>query len=672
MNTVTPDVTAQIQTLLNDGIRQQQAEKFDAAESCYRAVLQIDPNQPQALALLGMLSGMFGDLQVAVDYFLKALQRDQRNADVYHNLGETYRHLGDTGKALPCFAKAIELRPELFVAYRSAADTALAAADKAETPQHAAELKRLSLQYRRKLGELLHKNRHVEAIGVFREALATDPFDVETLRKLGNCLYDNGYVSEAVEMFRRAIAIDPRDAATFSHLGVALYQLRRWDEDQEAFREALNIDPTHKIARSNLATCDLMHMLYEDGFTPDEIYRRHRQWGEETTAELAATAAAEAKPFTNTRDPDRKLRVAFISGDFRNHPVAHFFRPLLTHLDRGKIDIYCYTEQERTSEYTPILQKLGGTWRISSVTASDAALRKQLRDDAIDIAVELSGQTAGTRLTALAIRSTPVAASWLGYPATTGLPTIDWQITDALADPPGAERYYSEKLLRLPDGFLCYTPSVETPLPVAPSPALARGTITFGSFNNLLKVTPATAHCWGRILAAVPQARLVLKGRYLVDPVARTSLSEQFGAAGADLNRIELRVQNNDTAGHLAVYNEIDIALDPLVYNGTTTTCEALWMGVPVVTMIGERHAARVSFDLLSRIGLSELAAADVDGYVALAVQLAGDLPRLQRLRAEMRDRMQQSPLCDQQRFARQFEAGLREMWRDWCVRAAG
>lgn len=661
------DTAERIQALLAEGIRLQQAENFDAAERSYRAVLQLDPTQPQALALLGMLAGMFGDFQTAIDLFLKALQRDPDNADIYHNLGETYRHLDDAGKALPSFAKAIELRPELFMAYRSAADTALAAAARAEKPEHAAELKRLALQYRRTLGTLLHKKRHPEALGVLREALEIDPFDVETLRKLGVCLYDHALLTEAVEMFRRAIALAPDNANTFCELGVALYALRRWDEEEEAFRAALELDPNHKIVRTNLVTCDLMHRLYEDGPTPDEIYQRHREWGDRITAELAATAAAEAQPFSNPRDPERRLRVGFISGDFRDHPVAQFFRPLLANHDRDVLDVYCYTEQERTDHYTPLLQQLGGTWRIAGVLESDAALRAQLRADAIDIAIDLSGQTGGTRLSAMAVRAAPVTATWLGYPATTGLPTIDWRITDALADPPGYERYYTEKLLRLPGPFLCYAPRAETAAP-GPLPALARGTITFGSFNNTMKLTPATVHCWAAVLAAVPTARLVLKAAYFADPVVRASFAEQFAACGTDTARVELRGQVPGQDAHLAAYNEIDIGLDPLIYNGTTTTCEALWMGVPIVTLIGDRHAARVGFDLLSRVGLAELAAPDIDAYVGLAVSLAHDLPRLQHIRGELRDRMLGSSLCDAPGFARQFEAGLRAMWRAWCA----
>ena len=664
------ETSQRIDALMAEGVRHQQAENFDAAERAYRTVLQLDPTHPQALVLLGMIAGMFGNFQVAIDHFLRALQRDPDNADIYHNLGETYRHLEDPGKAIPCFAKAIELRPELFMAYRSAADTALAASQKAQKAEHAAELKRLAAHYLRLLGKQLQKAKHPEAVPVYREAVELGPSDFDTLLGFGSCLAAHGLPSEAVDTFHRAVAINPQSADAFSELGTSLYMLRRWAEASEAFRSALRIDPDHKVASTNLVTCDLMHDLYEDDRTPHDIFARHRRWGDEITAELAPIAAAETKPLANTRDPDRRLRVGFVSPDFKDHPVARFFMPLLAHHDRAALDIYCYAERERTDAYTDVLQKAGGTWRIAGRGEPDAALREQLRRDGIDIVIELSGQTGGTRLSALAVRSTPLAASWLGYPATTGLSAIDWRITDAIADPPGYERYHVEKLLRLPDGFLCYEPRADAPA-IGPLPASTRGTITFGSFNNILKVTPATMRCWAAVLAAVPGSRLVLKAGSFADPPVRAAYLQQLAAAGIDEQRLDLRSHVLEAGEHLGAYNEIDIGLDPLVYNGTTTTCEALWMGVPVISMIGDRHAARVGYDLLSRVGLGELAAADVDAYIAVAAGLAADLPRLAQIRRALRPRMQSSPLCDAPHFATQFEAGLRGIWREWCAQPA-
>ncbi len=302
---------------------------------------------------------------------------------------------------------------------------------------------------------------------------------------------------------------------------------------------------------------------------------------------------------------------------------------------------------------------------------SDEALRKQIRRDGIDILIDLAGHFGRNRLDALALKPAPVTATWLGYPATTGLPTIDWRITDAIADPPGAERFHTEKLMRLENGFLCFRPFDDAP-ESGPPPALAegpqKGRITFGSFNNNTKINQEVAGSWASLLRAVPASRLLLKFSLIKDAAVREALLRMLTAQGIDEARIDIEAWRSGMTDHFAVYNRVDVALDPFPYNGTTTTCEALWMGVPVVTMIGDRHSGRVGLDLLTRIGLECLAAPDPESYVRIAADLAGDLKALGRLRAGLRRRMAASPLCDAPRFAREFEGALRLMWRDWCA----
>jgi predicted O-linked N-acetylglucosamine transferase (SPINDLY family) len=361
------------------------------------------------------------------------------------------------------------------------------------------------------------------------------------------------------------------------------------------------------------------------------------------------------------------LRVAFLSPDFRYHAVSFFFQPLLAHLDRSAVEMFCYAEVEDPDPVTAYLQSLGGTWRWSS-TLDDAALAAQLRADGIDITIDLAGHMGGNRLRALAAKPAPVLATWLGYPATSGLAAIDWRITDARADPPGEEAFHTERLLRLPESFLCFAAYITQVPDPAPPPMRSRGHITFGSFNNPQKLSPSTVRAWGRILAALPQARLLLKSLDFTGPDRRADLLNRLAAHGIPPERVELRPPQPAMPDHLGAYAEIDIALDPFPYNGTTTTCEAMWMGVPVVTLIGARHAGRVGFDLLSQLGLEELAAPDIDAYVETAIALAKDGARLERLRSTLRERMRASPLCDAPRFARDFADGLRIMWRDWCA----
>jgi protein O-GlcNAc transferase len=307
-------------------------------------------------------------------------------------------------------------------------------------------------------------------------------------------------------------------------------------------------------------------------------------------------------------------------------------------------------------------------WR-STVGMSDAELRRQIREDRIDVLIDLAGHTNATRIAALAVKPAPVTASWLGYPDTTGLATVDYRFTDERADPPGeADAHHVERLVRLPDGFLCYKPPAEAP-PVGPTPALAKGTVTFGSFNYPEKVTPQVVETWAAILRGVSGAQIVLKGWHFNDPVIRQRYLDQFAAAGVPAERVDLRPMIPGMADHMGLYGEIDIALDPFPYNGTTTTCEALWMGVPVVSLVGDRHVARVGLSLLSQVALAHLAASDSAAYVRVASDLARDIEKLNTLRLGLRDRMRQSTLMDAPRFARTFEAELRTLWRAWCAR---
>lgn len=662
------DLQSRITPLIAQGVAAQNAQRYPEAERAYRAALQIDPNDPRALALLGTLAGIAGQFQLAIDLFTRALQRDPVNADLYHNIGETHRQLGDTGKALPAFNRAIELRPNHYEAYRSAADAAITAAERAESAnagEHARELRRIAARYLLNLGQKRYDARLGGIEPIFREAVDLDPGNSTALFALGSLLQENSLPSEAVSVLRRSIALDGKNAEAYNNLGNAFFALQRWKETEEALRTAIKLDPNSAIVRQNLASTTIMRWLYDDTARPQEVFERHRAWGSETTAEIGAGAIGTPS-FANSRDPERRIRVAFLSGDFRGHSVAYFFWPLLRHLDPARIEIFCYSEVDRPDAVTASLRQLRGTWR-DTVKMSDAALRAQLRADAIDIVVDLAGHTARNRLRALAVKAAPVTATWLGYPATTGLPTVDWRITDAIVDPPGAERFYTEKLVRLPDGFLCYEANGDNLPEVSAPPAAASGRVTFGSFNNPQKLSRSTIAAWAAILGSLPGSRLLLKAPTLTDSGVQGHFLDLFREAGIGPERIVFRGFAVTAASHLRTYAEIDVALDPFPYNGTTTSCEAMWMGVPVVTLIGDRHSGLVGLDLLTRVSLAELAAPDTDSYVRLAAALGRDLPRLREIRSGLRERMRSSPLCDGVRFAAGFGRALRDVWRQWC-----
>jgi predicted O-linked N-acetylglucosamine transferase (SPINDLY family) len=611
-----------------------------------------------------------GNWPAAIAQYHRAIERQPQDAALFVELGTCYRHIGDTGRAIQSFERAVTLDPNRLDAYRAAADTALAQAAKPGVPGKAVtDLKKFAAMYLVALGRQQRQAAMQEAEASFREAIALDGKSAAAYEGLGDFLEANGRYRDAEKALRRAIALDPKLASAHVALGNAVQWLGRYEEMEAAYRRALAIDPTLREVQDGLLSIPLAQLLYDAAKTPAQIYERHRQWGERMLADARKSPPAAAI-FPNSRDPERRLRVAYLSPDLRYHAVSFFFEPLLAHHDRHAVEAYCYAEIENPDFVTAALQQCGGIWR-RTFGLDDAALRAQLRADQIDIAIDLAGHTGGSRLNAFAIKPAPVTATWLGYPATTGLPTIDWRITDARADPPGQEQFHTETLLRLPETFLCYHFYGASEPVLTPPPVLTRGAITFGSFNNPQKLSPAAVAAWARILAAVPQSRLIMKSLRFIDPARRAHFSERFAANGIAAERIELRAPQPDMMDHLNSYAEIDIALDPFPYNGTTTTCEALWMGVPMVSLIGDRHAARVGFDLLSQVGSAELAAPDIDRYVATAVALAGDLPRLTELRRELRDRMRESPLCNAPRFARAFEDGLRAMRRDYCASSA-
>jgi protein O-GlcNAc transferase len=373
-------------------------------------------------------------------------------------------------------------------------------------------------------------------------------------------------------------------------------------------------------------------------------------------------------PAPAARGNRRKLRVGYVSPDFRRHSVSYFLTPLLAAHDRNAVEITCYAEVKQPDEVTARLKGLVSAWR-STVGMSDAELAERIRADGIDILVDLAGHTAGNRLAVFARQPAPVQVTWLGYPNTTGLSRIHYRLVDRVTDPPDASPA-SERLVRLENGFLCYEPPADAPPPMPP-PCLAASAVTFGSFNNAAKLSPATLDAWARILQGSPGSRLVLKGAAFSEAETCKRFRGEFVRRGVAEERLALAPFTPSSRAHLAAYHAIDLALDPFPYNGTTTTCEALWMGVPVIALLGDRHSARVGASILTRLGLGRLIAFDPADYVERALALASDRAGLGELRAGMRQRFAASPLCDAAGFARRVEAAYRRMWEDAEARAS-
>jgi predicted O-linked N-acetylglucosamine transferase (SPINDLY family) len=373
--------------------------------------------------------------------------------------------------------------------------------------------------------------------------------------------------------------------------------------------------------------------------------------------------------FKNTPEPERRLRVGYVSGDFKQHPVGFFLAPVLANHDPDAVEIYGYSNSLKNDWLTQQLRERCTQWR-SLVGLSNSAAASLIAADGIDILVDLSGHTAENRLEIFARKPAPVQVSWLGFWGTTGLSTIDYLLSDTTTIPDGEEQYYSETVFRLPDNRFCYAPPYYAPAPATTAPCLKNGYVTFGSFNNLMKIGPDVIQLWARLLQANPGARLLLKWGTLADNVVRENLLSMFAAHGVAPERVVLRPQSPHPE-MLDEYADIDIALDPFPFSGGLTSCEAMWMGVPVITLPGKRAVSRQTLGFLRGIGLPELAASSADEYVRIATELATDQPRLTELRRTLRRRMAASPLCDGYAFTRNLEAAYRTMWENWCQKAA-
>ncbi|MFN8011223.1 MAG: tetratricopeptide repeat protein [Holophagaceae bacterium] len=502
---------------------------------------------------------------------------------------------------------------------------------------------------------LWRAQRHLEALARFEAVLARAPRHYHARYHAGLALRDLARLREAEQAFLEAARLEPLRPEPLVALGNLRREQGRVRDALLQYRRALALDPRSTAALQNLAL-----VLHCDEDAEGEDLRR----AAEAWARVAAAAPGpRPRPRPRDPDPDRRLRVGFLSPDFRRHSCAFFLEPLFRHLDRARVEVLAYADVQARDDRTAAFE--GWSDRFALVAGEDDdALEARIRAEAPDVLVDLAGHTGNNRLALFARRLAPVQATWLGCPGTTGLTAMDARLTDAIADPPGSsEAHHTEPLARLDPVFLCYQPPADAPEP-APAPSAGGAPFTFGSFNTLAKAGDRTVALWSTILRAAPGSRLLLKDKALPDPAHRAWVQSRFAAHGVDPARVLGVGWRAGDAEHLATYRHVDVALDPFPYNGTTTTCEALWMGVPVVTLEGRRHSGRVGASLLRAAGLGGLVAGGEEDYAALAVDLARDPARLAGLRVGLRERVAASPLCDGPGFARRFEAALRQLWR--------
>lgn len=511
----------------------------------------------------------------------------------------------------------------------------------------------------------LHIGRVCSAMGQLQPALAAyrsaHALDIpEAAGELAMLLKTIEGYDEAEDCLRAALLRSTTPARDRHRLAGVLFEQGRVPEAIAELRDSLALEPEAAAVHSDL----LRALNYADGLDPQAIFEEHRSWARRHADPLAEGVP----PLANEISPERRLRVGYVSPYFRKHAVTFFLESVLAAGDRSAFDIYLYADVARPDSYSERLKGYGLTWR-DTLRMSDEALAQKVREDRIDVLVDLSGHTPGNRLLAFARRPAPVQVTWNGYPNTTGMSAIDYRVSDALCDPPGlTEPLHSEHLVRLPGIYMSWRPPTDAPEP-GPAPVLETGRITFGSFNSCYKLTPTVVGLWARVLKAVEGSRLIV---YAVTGArAQSRLRELFAASGIFAGRVELRVRVSHEA-FLKAHQEVDIALDSYPYHGTTTTCFSLWMGVPVVSLVGPTHVSRVGLTLLSSVDLDALAASDCDGYVEAAAALAQDAQRLAALRSGLRERMLASALTDGVACARSLESAYRRMWRDWCSETLG
>ncbi len=718
-----------VQALLAAAVAAHRAGDLATAEAGYGNVLAISAENGEALRLLGTLHAQTGRTAEAIPLLERAVTADPGDDEAHNNLALALEAVGRIDEAETHLREALRLAPGeaeryanlgalLHDAGRSAEAAALLEEAAHRFPLHPGIHTNLGLAYeatrreaeaaaaltraaalspeaarvRRNLGLLLAKEgRLAAALPHLQAARRLGVADLELLLHLGSAHHAQGDMEAAASCFCIALERAPDSAMARSNLAAVLRDRGELSEAIALLEEAIDLDSTCAEAHGNLATClnargeqveagaaddravalrpkepafasrRLSRLVYRGDLSPEEVAAEHRAWG----AAVAAATEPVARPAWDGAI-GRSLRVGYVSPDLRRHAVATFLEPILSAHDPRAVEVICYSNAARPDAVSERLAALVSHWRDISTQDDDAAAA-QVVADGVDLLVDLAGHTARHRLTLFARRPAPVQATYLGYAATTGLETMDYRITDGRLDPPGFEAHSSERLWRLPSGWICFRPPPEAP-PVAPPPCLEAGHITFGSFNALAKVGREVVTLWAEVLGAVAGSRLLLKGAALGDAETRARLRDRFAACGIEPGRLELVGLTETAADHLALYHRVDIAVDPFPYAGCTTTCEALWMGVPVVSLAGDRAVARFGLSILSRVGLEALVAGDTHGYVEIAAALAGDRARLAALRSELRGRVAET-LCDAGRFTRELEAAYRAMadtlWRE-------
>jgi protein O-GlcNAc transferase len=607
--------------------------RFDEAIAAYRQAIALEPDVPEAYNNLGNALASVGRLDEAENALNRAISLRPDYADAIFNIGNIQQDLGRTAKAVEYLTRATHLRPDWAPAYNN-------------------------------LGTALCEiGRRDEGIAAYRRALELAPNEAGIHMNLGSAYHAKGEVDSAIVCFQAVLKLQPHSHGVLNNLGNAFKDSGRIDEAIQCYEKTLSIDGSCAPADHNRVFALALH--------PDNdaqsILHGLRQWEHRHARQFSAEAA---QAHGNDRNPERRLKIGYISPDFRDHVVGRNVLPILRECDRAHFEVFCYSNTANTDAMTEQFRSLSDRWR-EITKLDDTSAANLIRADQIDILVDLSLHTGGNRLLIFARKPAPVEVTFAGYPGGTGLSAIDWRLTDPYLDPPGAtDAEYVERSYRLPDSFWCYDPQAMTwdaasdavPLEIGPLPAHKNQHITFGNLGNFSKANDRVLQLWARVLGAVSHSRMLV----MAPPGdCRRRILQAMANFQVPPSRIDFTVYE-PRRSYLSKYNQIDIGLDTFPYNGHTTSLDSYWMGVPVISRIGPTVVGRAGLSQLSNLGLSDLAAPDDEQFVNTAAKLAGDLQRLADLRKSLRRRMLDSPLCDARRFTRNIETAYRAMWKAW------
>lgn len=599
--------------------------EFEQATNALRQILSASPNHPEALHTLGMASYQLGRTEQAVALMRQAIAAKPSELSYQVNLGNVLYSVGQLEQSLEQYRQVLRIRHNIPEVYNNAGAV------------------------------LSDMGRTREAVDCYRKAIALRPLYQDAHVNLGKALVFEGLLSEAISCHRQVVDTCPTSPSAHNNLGTALQANGDLDEAIACHRRALELKPDLFVAHSNL----LFAMQYSNTFTPEQVFEEHQRYATRVQSQVPENQL----PLTNVPNAGRLLKIGYVSGDFRQHPVAFFVEPILAGHDKSSVEVFCYYSNSVHDAYTGKLASHADHW-LNCNKMDDEHLAQHIMSDGIDILVDLSGHTASNRLPVFARKPAPIQITWIGYPGTTGLDAMDYRITDAYLDPPGlTDRYYSEALIRLPVTSMLYQPVPQCP-PVNELPALRSGAFVFASLNNLKKINQAVVNLWGRILKALPQAKLMMGN--VTEGAIEQRIVAMFASCGIGSERLLLR-DRMPLIDYLELHHQIDVALDPFPYNGGTITNHSLWMGVPVITMAGKHTVSRMGVGYLASLGLTELIVDSEDEYLQLAIKMAQNLPALNQMRQSLRTKMQ-NPEGGRLDIVQALELVYRDVWTKWCT----